>query len=64
MPARWTGEVLAIMHIEKITSKRLAEHIGYSKEYVSMILNGKRMPREAESIFRKALDEIIQQKGA
>ena len=32
MPAQWTGDVLAKMHIEKITSKRLAEHLGYLKK--------------------------------
>ncbi len=59
MPAQWTGDVLAKMHIEKITSKRLAEHLGYSKEYVSMVLNGKREPKNAEQIFRKGLDELM-----
>ena len=59
MPAQWTGDVLAKMHIEKITSKRLAEHLGYSKEYVSMVLNGKREPKNAEQVFRKGLDELV-----
>ena len=59
MPAQWTGDVLAKTHIEKITSKRLAEHLGYSKEYVSMVLNGKREPKNAEQIFRKGLDELM-----
>jgi toxin-antitoxin system, antitoxin component, xre family len=63
MPAQWTGDVLAKMHIEKITSKRLAEHLGYSKEYVSMVLNGKREPKYAELIFRKGLDELIAAKN-
>ena len=59
MPAQWTGDILSKMHIEKITSKRLAEHLGYSKEYVSMVLNGRREPKNAEQIFRQGLDELI-----
>lgn len=58
MVAQWTGEVISKMHLCKITQKELAEHIGYTKEYVNMVLNGKRCPEKAEETFRKALSEL------
>ena len=64
MPAQWTGDIVGKMHIAGITAKELSEHLHYNPKYVSAILNGNREPKNAESVFRKALDEMIQQKGA
>lgn len=36
--------------------------MGYSCQWVSMVLNGKRSPEGAEIKFRAALDELIQEK--
>ena len=58
MLAQWTGEVIGKMHLNKITAKRLAEHLGYNPKYVSAILNGKRTPKNAEQVFRKAVDDL------
>lgn len=38
--------------------------MGYSSQWVSMVLNGKRSPEGAEIKFRTALDELIQEKTA
>lgn len=59
MIAQWVGEVVAVMRVHKITSKRLAEKLGFRQEYISMILNGHREPAGAEQKIRAALDDLI-----
>lgn len=54
----WTGEIAGEMHINRITKKELAEHIGWTPEYVSMILNGRKKPTDAERKMRRAIAEI------
>lgn len=58
MLAQWIGDVVGQMHSNKITKTQIAEHMGVSREYVSMILNGHRAPADAESRFRTAVAEI------
>lgn len=60
MPAQWTWELVGQMHKHKITNKRLADALGVTPEYVSMVLNGHRDPAGAEEKFRAALDKLIQ----
>nr|DAO23220.1 MAG TPA: CUT1-like DNA-binding domain protein [Caudoviricetes sp.] len=50
------------MHCHRITGLQLAEKLGATNRYVSMILNGHRDPPEAESRFRKAVAEIIRER--
>lgn len=59
MPAQWTAEIVAKMHMYSVTRKQLAEKLSYSPEWVGMVLNGHRAPEGAEERFRAALDELI-----
>lgn len=61
MPAQWTGDILSQMHLNHITAKRLAEHLGYNPKYVSAILNGKKEPKKAEERFRQAVEELCRE---
>lgn len=63
MPAQWTGEIIGEMHLNHITSKELSAQLGYHPKYVSSILNGHRSPKKAEKTFKRALGELIKQKG-
>lgn len=58
MPAQWTAEIVGQMHKYKIAKKRLAEKMGVTPEYVSMVLNGHRNPAGAEQRFRDAVNEL------
>lgn len=58
MPAQWTGEVIGEMHLKGVTQKDLAEHLGVTRVYVNMVLQGKREPKGAEQKFREALKEM------
>lgn len=60
MIADWTGWVVGQMHIAGISGKQLAEHMGVTPEYVSMILNGKRAPEGAEQRFKSAVAELAE----
>lgn len=62
MPAQWTGEIIGKLHLYHLTAKQLSEQLGYNPKYVSTVLNGHRNPKNAEQMFRKALNELIQQK--
>ena len=48
-----------MMHDYKITGGQLADELGVSREYVSMVLNGRRAPDGAEERFTAALKSII-----
>ena len=40
MPAQWTVDLVGQMHKHKITKSQLADELGMSREYVSMVING------------------------
>ena len=68
MLEKWTGEVVGEMHIYKMTVKELAEEIGWSPEYLSAILNGKRKPKNAkkkvkQGLFRLTIRKDRREKG-
>ena len=62
MPEKWTANIVAKLHLNKITKKRLAEQLGDTPEYISMVLNGHKTPKGAEQKFNAALDELIKTK--
>lgn len=58
MPQEWTADVVGRMHLAKITTKQLAEAAGYTPEYVSMVLNGHRDTKSAQTAILAALDHL------
>lgn len=58
MPAQWTAEVIGEMHLNGITKRQLASEMGVTPEYVSMVLNGHREPKNAERAMREALHRL------
>lgn len=59
MPKKWTGDLVGLMHNHKITFQMLADKLGVTNRYVSMVLNGHRDPDNAEARFRAAVYELI-----
>ena len=55
LPKNWTGDLVGLMHVHKISKKQLADHIGVTREYVSLVLNGHREPAGAEEKFKTHL---------
>lgn len=63
MPDIWTGEIVAQLHVHRITQKELAEKSGYTPEYVSMVLNGAKISNVVEQNLNAALKELIKERG-
>lgn len=59
----WMGEIVGQMHVMGITNRNLAEYLGCTEEYVSMVLNGKRSPKNAKQKYEQAVDEIIKNRN-
>ena len=59
MPKKWTSNLVGLMHEYKLTNYKLAEHMGLSHQYVSMVLNEKRDPPGAKERFEEAVNELI-----
>lgn len=59
MLAQWIGDLVGQMHKHKISKTQLADHLGVTREYVSMVLNGHREPAGVEDRFQKAVADII-----
>ena len=55
----WICEVYATMKDNRIKSKDLAAKIGWSEQYLSVILNKKKEPAGAEEKVRAALAEMV-----
>lgn len=58
----WTGEIIGIMHNNKISYQQLADKLGWHVKYLSAVMNGKRTPTEAESKVRIALQELLDER--
>lgn len=61
MPAQWTGDLIGKMHLAGVTAKQLAAEVGWNEKYLSVVLNGHRQPRNAESKLRAALGRLVAQ---
>lgn len=59
LPKKWTGDLVGLMHDNKITFTQLALALGVTNRYVSMVLNGHREPAGAEERFRSAVEVLI-----
>ncbi len=60
---QWIAEAVGKMHINKVQQRDVAKKLGVTEEYLSMILNGKRTPKNAESQIMGAIDELISLKS-
>jgi len=55
MLAQWIGDFVGRMHRHRVTITQIAQEMGVSREYLSMILNGHREPKEIEKRMNDAL---------
>ena len=64
MPEKWTGRLIGRLHNERITYEELANELGVTKPYVSMILNGARKPAGIRERMEAAVSAIVERKKA
>ena len=62
-PEAWTGNLIGKMHNKGITYDDLAEEMGVTKSYISMILNGKRKPPGIRGRMDTAVNSIVQRRN-
>ena len=62
MPEKWTGRLVGRMHNERITVEDLSKELGFTKPYVSMILNSKRKPAWIRERMESAVDRIVERR--
>lgn len=62
MPEVWTGNIVGKMHNNDVRYEDLAQEMGVTKAYVSMILNGRRKPAGIRDRMEKALENIVKNK--
>lgn len=60
MPEKWTGKLVGRMHNERVRIEDIANQLGVSKGYISMILNGKRTPDGAKERLNGAFTAILE----
>jgi hypothetical protein len=63
MPKKWTGDLVGLMHIYRISVRMLAAELGVTVRYVSMVLNGHREPAGAKERFESAVDRLIEKRA-
>jgi transcriptional regulator with XRE-family HTH domain len=63
MLAQWIGAFVGRMHQYRVTITQLAQEMGVTREYLSMILNGHREPNGIEQRMNNALDNLIKKQG-
>lgn len=63
MPKKWTGDLVGLMHNHRISKADLAEELGVTREYVSMVLNGHREPAGAKERFEAAVYSLIKKQA-
>lgn len=63
MLAQWIGDFVGRMHLHRVTITQIAQEMGVTREYLSMILNGHREPLGIEERMNNALDSIIEKKS-
>ena len=64
MPAKWTGDVVAALHTNRISQKDLAAKMGVTVEYVSMLLNGKKTVNGMRERMMTAIKAIKEEREA
>lgn len=58
----WAGALYGRMKIHNITCTQLAEKMGLTRQYVSMVMHGTENPKSAELRFTEAVNELIVEK--
>jgi transcriptional regulator with XRE-family HTH domain len=63
MLAQWIGVFVGKMHQYRVTNTQLAQEMGVTREYLSMILNGHRKPNGIEQRMNSALDALVEKQS-
>ena len=62
MNEKWTGVLIGKMHNERVTYQEMAEEMGVTKSYISMILNGSRKPKGIRERMEETFSSILEKR--
>ena len=63
MAEQWTAEIVAKLHLQGITRRELADELGVTAQYVTMVLNGKKSSAGMEERMTKAISDIVERRS-
>lgn len=55
---RWTGDAVKRMHLDSISTTEVAKEIGWSRNYLWLVLSGNRTPKGAREKVMSAIESI------
>lgn len=58
-PAKWTGDFVKKMHLNRVKNSELAIELGVTEAYISMLLNSKRTTKNAREKLEVAYQAIL-----
>lgn len=59
---QWIANAVGKMHVNKVSQTDIAKKMGVTNDYIWMILNGKKSPKNAEARIKSAIAEIIRER--
>lgn len=63
MPAKWTGQLVADIHVAGYTIKAVAEEAGLNDKYVSQFLHSEGAAPKGAAKLREALERMKERDG-
>lgn len=64
MVEAWTGSIVGLLHTHKIKQTELAQEMGVTAQYLSMVLNGKKSPKGIKDRMEAAIHSIVERRSA
>lgn len=62
MNEKWTGNLIGKMHNEGVTYQNIADELGVTKAYVSMIFHGARKPKGIRERMEEAFNAVVEKR--
>lgn len=63
MAEEWTGRIVGMLHTHRVKQAELAEEMGVTAQYVSMVLNGKKSPKGIDERMETAIQAIVDRRN-
>lgn len=58
----WTGDLIGKMHNYEVSRQEIADVLGVTEAYLSMILNGRYAPKDARAKLEGAFHEVLRRR--
>lgn len=62
-PEKWTGKLLGDMHVNNVSNRDLANELGVTEQYVSMLMHSKRTTKNAKERLNAAYQSVLSKRS-